>query len=127
MSNNHETGLVRYDVMIHAIVEAHAVDEVKDIRDKALALEKYAQLAQNNEAERKACEIRLRAERKAGQLLKATEKAKGAAEPGTNRGATRSSETTASNKTLSDIGVTKDQSSKWQKLADVLTKAFEGI
>ena len=61
------TGLVRYDAMCHAIAEAHAIDEVKDIRDKALALERYAQQAMNMEAERKACEIRLRAERKAGR------------------------------------------------------------
>jgi hypothetical protein len=33
--------------------------------------------ANNVEAERRACQIRLRAERKAGELLKATEKAKG--------------------------------------------------
>lgn len=31
--------LVRYDAMVFAITECHRVDEVKDIRDKALALE----------------------------------------------------------------------------------------
>jgi hypothetical protein len=36
-----------------------------------------------------ACEIRVRAEREAGEQMKAAEKAKGAAEPGTNRGSTR--------------------------------------
>jgi hypothetical protein len=45
--------------------------EIKDIRDKALALEPYSRQARNTEAERQACEIRLRAERKAGQLLAA--------------------------------------------------------
>jgi hypothetical protein len=54
--------------MCRAISEAHTVDEVKDIRDKARAIEMYARQAQNTEAERKACEIRLRAERKCGQL-----------------------------------------------------------
>lgn len=52
------------------------------------------------------------------------EKSKGAREPGTNRGATRSSEATAS-KTLSEMGVTKDQSSKWQKLANIPEDEFE--
>jgi len=61
--------LVRYDAMCRAIDAAHEVDEVKDIRDKAVALEHYARQAQNTDAERRACEIRLRAERKAGQLL----------------------------------------------------------
>ena len=34
------------------------MDEVKDIRDKARAIEMYTQV-QNTEAERQACEIRL--------------------------------------------------------------------
>jgi hypothetical protein len=70
-------GLIRYDAMCRAIAVAYAVDEVKDIRDKALALERYAAQARNTEAERQACEIRLRAERRAGQLLKEQPKATG--------------------------------------------------
>lgn len=64
-----QASLVRYDAMVHAIAECHRVDEIKDIRDKAAALEAYARQAKNVDAERKACEIRLRAERKAGDLL----------------------------------------------------------
>jgi len=40
------------------------------------------------------------------------------AEQGTNRGTTQSSNTTASPKTLKQMGITKDQSSQFQKLAD---------
>ena len=58
--------LVRYDAMCRAIDAAYKVDEVKDIHDKAVALEIYARQAHNTEAEMQACEIRLRAERKAG-------------------------------------------------------------
>jgi hypothetical protein len=115
--------LVRYDAMVRAIDAAYAVDEVKDIRDKALALQVYAHQAQNHEAERQASRIRIRAERKAGQLLAQMNKAKGAREPGTNRGLTRSCETTAS--TLADLGVSRDQSSRWQKLAEVPDQDFE--
>jgi hypothetical protein len=43
------------------------------------------------------------------------EKAKGAREPGTNRGTTRSCGDTAS-PTLAELGITKAQSSLWQKL-----------
>ena len=70
--------------MCRAIDAAHAVDEVKDIRDRAVALEHYARQAQNTDAERRAAEIRLRAERKARQLLATREMAKGAREAGTN-------------------------------------------
>ncbi len=61
--------LIRYDAMCKAIAECHRVDEVKELRDKARALEVYAQQARNTEAEDKAREIRLRAERRTGELL----------------------------------------------------------
>ena len=72
------TQLVRYDAMCRAIAEAHAVDEVKDIRDKARAIEMYARQAQNTEAERQAAEIRFRAERKCGELTTSLVTAQGA-------------------------------------------------
>jgi hypothetical protein len=53
------TELIRYDAMCQAIAAAYEVDEVKDIRDKARAIEVYAQQALNTEAEQQACEIRL--------------------------------------------------------------------
>lgn len=114
--------LVRYDAMCHAIAAAYSVDEVKDIRDKARAIEVYARQAKNTEAERQACEIRLRAERKAAQLKREEGFAQGAREPGTNRGATRSDDATAS---LADLGISKQQSSDWQKLADIPDEDFE--
>ncbi len=55
--------------MCLAIAECHRVDEVKDIRDKAMALEVYARQSMNIDAERLAAAVRLRAERRAGQLL----------------------------------------------------------
>jgi hypothetical protein len=67
-----DASLVFYDAMCHAIAAAYAVDEVKDIRDKARALEVYSRQAKNVEAERQACEIRLRAERRVGELIGAT-------------------------------------------------------
>ncbi len=115
-----ESRLVRYDAMVRAIDAAFEVDEVKDIRDQAIAFEVYARQAKNTEAERKACEIRLRAERKAGKLLKQMEKAKGALRRG-NTASPREEETP----TLADRGVSKKQSSDWQKLADIPEQEFE--
>ena len=44
-------------------------ERLKQIRDKALALEHYARQALNIQAERRAIEVRVRAERRASQLL----------------------------------------------------------
>ena len=93
--------------------EAYAVDEVKDIRDKARALEIYHRQARNVEAETKACEIRLRAERRCGQLLAEREMAKGA--PGNQH--TGPLARCDGTKSLSDLGISHTQSSRWQKLA----------
>ena len=115
--------LVRYDAMCHAIDAAFAVDEVKDIRAKAIALELYSRQALNKDAVRKCGVIRLRAERKAGELLSEMEKAKGAREPRTSRGGARSDAATASK--LIDLGISKAQSSQWQAVARIPSNTFE--
>ncbi len=112
--------LVRYDAMCRAIEQAYRIDEVKDIRDKAMALEAYARQAKNVEAERRASGIRLRAERKAGQLLKAMAKARQRETGGKPKRSHR-----ATVKKLADLGVSKTQSSRWQHLADVPEEKFE--
>jgi hypothetical protein len=120
--------LTRYDAMCRAIAEAYQVDEVKDIRDRAVAIEVYSRQAKNTEAERHAAEIRVRAERRCGELLKDMPKAKGAAEAGWNKPETRYEDATAFEdepKTLSDLGISKRQSSEWQQLAEVPEEEFE--
>ncbi len=111
--------LTKYDAMCRAIDSAYEVDEAKDIRDKAVALEAYFQQAKNVEAERRACEIRLRAERKAGQLLAKMEKAKGVRLDGRDKDGTVRRLHDATTETLSGMGISKDQSSRWQALAGV--------
>jgi hypothetical protein len=114
------TELVRYDSMCRAIAEAHKVDEVKDIRDKAIALEHYMRQAGNVEAEERCYEIRRRAERQAWKLLEKM------AESGErSRGGGDTADKSSAKETLFDLGVTKKQSHEWQKLAKVDDKAFD--
>jgi hypothetical protein len=98
------------------------VDEVKDIRDKARAIEMYTRQAQNTEAERQACEIRLRAERKCGELLNVREMAKGTRGQLAGARMTRGPEIAPP---LADLGISYDQSSQWQKLAAIPGEEFE--
>lgn len=115
------TQLIRYEAMCSAIAAAAAVDEVKDIRDKAVAFAHYARQARNLEAERKCVEIRIRAERRAGELLKQMEKAKGSS----GNQHTGPLDRHEGPKTLSDLGVSYDQSASWQRLANVPEEIFE--
>jgi hypothetical protein len=104
--------LVRYDAARRAIAAAHRVDEVKQIRDKAEAVRVYAKQARDLEMQNMAAEIRLRAERRAGQLLVEMQ------ETGQRQAKERGRPKKVSHiSTLPQLGLTRDQSSKWQQLA----------
>ena len=111
--------LIRYEAARKALAEAHSVDEVKDIRDKAEAMRAYARQAKDDTLESYASKIKIRAERRAGQMLLDMEKAKGGqpyqATP-TTMGAVA---------TLSDLDINYNQSSRWQKIADIPEPEFE--
>ena len=59
---------------------------------------------------------RLRAERRCGQLLKEMDKAKGALKQGRKLPQSNGATTGKPPKTLADMGLTRDQSSTYQKL-----------
>jgi hypothetical protein len=74
----------------------------------------------NRQLEADAYEIRLRAERRAGELLGEMEKHSGGRPEKTG-----SEPRPVSTPKLSDLGVTKSQSSRWQRLADLPDEQFE--
>jgi hypothetical protein len=114
--------LVRYDEMCRAIAEVYRVDEVKDIRDKAMAIMLYAKQANNREAELQAIQIRVRAERKAGELLREIPTAQGHR---TDLAPPRDEVPSPKHEVLSDLNISRQQASDWERLADVPEAEFE--
>ena len=69
---------VKYEAAVVALRECDQIDECKHWKDKAIALCSYARQARDDEMEKTAHRIKLRAERRCGELLLEIEKAQGA-------------------------------------------------
>ncbi len=119
------TNLIKYNAARIALAEAHSVDEVKDIRDKYEAMAAYARQAKDTEMIQWVTEIKVRAERRAGQLLAEMPKAKGTQVNGGITGGPIVVPPVNDAKTLDQMGVSKNDSSRWQKLAAVPEEQFE--
>lgn len=99
------------------LATAKNLTDILEIRDKAQAIQIYVKaIGESLEAQNHAAEIKLRAERAAGEMLAGMEKAK----PGPKKD--RSQVGTE----LSGLGINKNQSSRWQKEASVPEEEFEG-
>lgn len=119
------TQLVRYEAARAAVQAAHDVDEVKDIRDKAQAMAAYAKQANDTQMLEWVTEIKVRAERRAGEMLSAMKVNGSRHTTVDNLKIGPKSHDTTSGPTLDSIGISKDQSSRWQKLAAIPEKQFE--
>lgn len=100
------------------LAEVSTFEDIKDIRDKAEAVRRYAASAELGLAlQNKAAELKLRAERRAGQLLARLNLS----------GGDRRSSSSESQLSLDDLGINKHQSSRWQREAAVPNEAFEQL
>jgi ParB family chromosome partitioning protein len=115
------TTIARISEARRALAAASTLEDVMQIRDKAEALRVYVKAAAAGlEAANAAAEIKLRAERKAGEMLAAIEKRDGG-----DAARARSQAATELPPSLDDLGLTKDQSSRWQREAKVPEEEFE--
>lgn len=62
--------LIKYDKMCQEVSDITQISRGKEYRDKAIGIEAYAKVAKNKDLEANAWEIRLRCERKIGELMK---------------------------------------------------------
>jgi hypothetical protein len=117
--------LANYDAACYALAQAASVDEVLNIRDQAEAMRAYGRQAKNRELETYAQEIRLRAERKLGGLIIQQKETVGLAPAGRPPKSVVADDQLNKVPTLAEMGISKDLSSRAQKLAAVPEAEFE--
>lgn len=116
--------LVRLDGAVRALAEARTLDEIKQIHDKAQAAAEYARAAKLGlDAQNYAAEIKLRAERKAGELLAGLERAT----PQTAVIMSNAGHDTEYAQVLADTDTNRQQAHRWQKIAAMPEQRFEAF
>jgi hypothetical protein len=113
-----------WEAMRTAIAQCESVDEVRELADKATAIRAYFAQSKDTANEMHAMRIRLRAERRFGELYAAEQAAGRMAKRDDNlrRGPTSSPSTSA---TLASHGIPRDRAARAKKLASVPAEQFE--
>jgi hypothetical protein len=121
------TDVALYDRMCKAIAECHRIDEVKEIRDKAIALAEYSRQAKDKTTQRLFNEIKLRAERKAGELISKLPKGSGGDKKSLrDRSSTRrKNDTETKVSVLEGNKVSVQTANAWEKSAAIPKDEFE--
>lgn len=104
------TSLIKYEAACRALADAKAVDEVKDIHDKAEAMRVYARQAKNAQLEADAWEIRKRAEDRLGALSASLDKSGG----GRNPDATLPTDGKSKSKVLREAGISTSAANRYE-------------
>lgn len=115
--------LEAWDGLKTAIEQAHSVIDLRKIRDQAEAYRYALKVAgESREVVRKAEEIKLRAERRAGEILLKSPKQR----PGSYQQKQRSiADTVDIPPSYKELGITKMDALKWQRVASIPAKEFE--
>lgn len=113
--------LVKYEQARYALAECHRVDEVKDIRDKAEAMAAYARQAKDQELILWATEIKVRAERRAGEMLAQVPREQHSG----RRPSNSSDDKTNYQKALEASGLTQSAAYQMERIAAIPDEHFE--
>lgn len=121
-----KTSIVIFTKASQLLAEANTIQKAKELKDLALTAKEWARRKGLGQDAIKYCEeYKRRAEIRLGEMLLATDRAKGASKPGTKRGTTRLPDVTASPPTLAELGITKRESLEAQKLAELPQESKE--
>jgi hypothetical protein len=113
--------LARLETARRLLAEVRGLDDARAIHDVAEAARTYARQARLGlEAQNDAAEIKLRAERRLGELLAESDKHRGG---NFNRSQPATGWTKPAR--LQDLGISKSQSSRWQAIAAVPEPVFD--
>lgn len=125
---NAHASMARYEEACRAVAAAASVDEAKDFRDKSEAMRAYARQAKNKQLEMQAAEIRIRAERRIGELMAAQRDA-GALSSGGRPSEKTGSKTdpVSAPPTLEEAGIDKHLADRARKFAAIPEREFNDI
>jgi hypothetical protein len=119
--------LPRYDTACVAVANARTVDEVQEIASTAEALRAYARQARNRQIELDAAEIRIRADRRVGELMSGQGHTVGKAKGHRFAGGLTSNPPADGPPTLAEAGIDKNQAHRARPLAAVSAEKFEEL
>ena len=110
--------VVAVEKVKHMLAEAVDMDEIRHVMDAAEALRLYYRKADDGlEIQNHAAEVKIRAERRAGELLRQIQRRQ--------RGGDQKSKSQSGTLKLADLGINKNQSSRWQQIAQIPSESFE--
>ena len=115
--------LVHFDRARRELALAASIDEVKDIRDKVEAMRLYARQQRDSlEMQNRCAEIKVRAERRLGEMLREQNTAE---RKTANLLRGRTVQPRDARPSLAELGISKAESSRWQLMSQLPEDQFE--